>query len=49
MPYTDPECTYRPYKADLVDKVKMSPENIFPINPELSGILTYVKLFSREI
>ena len=37
VPYTDPECTYSHYKKDLVDKVGMTSDNIFPINPDISG------------
>ena len=37
VPYDDKECTYTPYKRDLVDKVGMTVDNIFPINPALSG------------
>ncbi|CAG2231446.1 PGLS [Mytilus edulis] len=36
VPYDNSECTYTLYKTGLVDKVGMPPENIFPINPDLS-------------
>lgn len=36
VPYTDPECTYSHYKEGLVDKVGMTSDNIFPINPDIS-------------
>lgn len=38
VPFTDPECTYTIYKSKLVDNGGPLPgENIFPINPDLSG------------
>ncbi|KAK3590592.1 hypothetical protein CHS0354_001617 [Potamilus streckersoni] len=36
VPYNDPECTYSIYKTNLVDKVSMLPDNIFPIDPNVS-------------
>ncbi|KAH3795840.1 hypothetical protein DPMN_149401 [Dreissena polymorpha] len=37
VPYDSTDCTYTPYKKGLVDKVGMSSDNIFPIDPNLSG------------
>ena len=37
VPYNDPECTYSIYRDKLVNKVAMPTENIFPIQPEMSG------------
>jgi 6-phosphogluconolactonase len=36
VPFTDPECTYSFYKANLLAKVSLSEEHIFPLKPELS-------------
>ena len=36
--YDSADCTYTPYKQGLVDKVGMSADNIFPINPDLTGL-----------
>lgn len=44
VPFTDPECTYTIYKSKLVDSGGPLPgENIFPINPDLSGKFLYLQ------
>lgn len=44
VPFTDPECTYTIYKSKLVDNGGPLPgENIFPINPDLSGKVLYLQ------
>lgn len=44
VPFTDPECTYTIYKSKLVDNGGPLPgENIFPINPDLSGKFLYLQ------
>lgn len=44
VPFTDPECTYTIYKSKLVDNGGPLPgENIFPINPDLSGNFLYLQ------
>ncbi|XP_046381284.1 6-phosphogluconolactonase-like [Haliotis rufescens] len=35
VPYDDAECTYKFYKENLMSKVPLSEENIFPINPNV--------------
>ncbi|XP_041369351.1 6-phosphogluconolactonase-like [Gigantopelta aegis] len=36
VPFTDSECTYSYYKQNLMSKVALPEENIFPINPDIS-------------
>uniref|UniRef100_A0A0B7B4I1 6-phosphogluconolactonase n=1 Tax=Arion vulgaris TaxID=1028688 RepID=A0A0B7B4I1_9EUPU len=36
VPFSDPECTYSFYKTNLLSKVPLSSDHIFPLNPELS-------------
>ena len=41
--YDSADCTYTPYKQGLVDKVNgMSEDQIFPINPNLSGNISKI-------
>ena len=37
VPLTDGECTYKFYKENLMSKVPLSEDNVFPDNPDLSG------------
>lgn len=36
VPFDDPECTYSIYKSNLLTKVPLSEEHIFPLNPDVS-------------
>ena len=40
VPFDDPECTYNIYKRDLMSKVDLPKENIYPDNPDISGKYT---------
>ncbi|XP_046558305.1 6-phosphogluconolactonase-like [Haliotis rubra] len=33
--YNDPDCTYKVYKENLLPKVPLKEDNIFPINPDI--------------
>ena len=39
--FDDPECTYSIYKRDLMSKVALSEDHVFPDNPNVSGIARF--------
>ena len=52
VPFDDPECTYAIYKRDLMSKVPIKKDQIFPDNPDVTGILVcscYLKLVIRLV
>ena len=37
VPFDDAECTYKYYKDNLMNKVPLSDDHVYPIKPDLSG------------
>ena len=49
VPFDSPDCTFSQYKSQLVDKVRIPVDHVYPIDPTLSGMYRFViKLFSIE-
>ena len=44
VPFDDPECTYSVYKKNLLSKVPILDEHVYPDNPNIPGRLSCVVL-----
>ncbi len=42
VPFDDKECTYKIYKDNLMSKVPLAEDHIFPDKPDVSGGFTFV-------